>query len=90
MQDSNLQPRDYESPALTIVLTAQRKRYAYQHNDVGDQLASHHRKYILPQHIQRVRVILHQHTADFRAFALHTKARLSDDESHSEKCVSGV
>jgi len=44
---------------------------------------------ILYQHLLRLRD-LSQHTATFQTFAQHTKARLSDAESHSEKCVSGV
>jgi hypothetical protein len=44
---------------------------------------------ILYQHLLRLRD-LSQHTESFLTFALHTKARLSDDESRSEKCVSGV
>jgi len=80
----------HESPALTAVLQAQRNNYSHQHHDVGDQFASHHTVHIVPQHIDGVRVMRHRYTATFQTFAQHTKARLSDIESSSKKCVSGV
>ena len=88
MQDSNLQPRDYESPALTIVLTAHRYSLIALHNATNAVMMCEHYS-ILYQHSLVLREASH-HTATFRAFALHKVARTFEREKLSEKCVSGV